>query len=252
MKPAMKKALVTGASEGIGLAIARALSAEGYIVTGVSRSENKLKDVARQLDGEYITADLSTGSGQDAIAAALKNTHYDLLVNNAGVGTSGPFTAVTLDRQTALMELNCMALMKLSYAFLSNARAGDALVNVSSVLAFMPMPDLGLYSATKSFVTAFSESLWIEQRKRDVYVMALHPGLTATDFQAHAGGTAENRPQSMGQTPDQVAKACVTALQGRSKPVVISGTQNALFASLPRFLPRKAVAGIMGRIAEKI
>jgi short-subunit dehydrogenase len=251
----MKRALVTGASEGIGLAIARKLVIEGYSVTGVARSEDKLKAMVGLLGGaphDYIVADLATDAGQAKITQHLAAAHYDLLVNNAGIGTSGSFTDVTVERQISLMNLNCAALMKLSHAFLTGARAGDALVNVSSVLAFLPMPGLGLYSATKSFVTAFSDALWAEQKKRDVYVMALHPGLTATDFQAHAGGTAEGRPQSMAQSPEQVADACIKGLRERKKPVVISGAQNFVFASLPRILSHKTVARIMGKTAEKI
>ncbi len=251
----MKKALVTGASEGIGHAIACRLALEGYQITGVARNEDKLKDLVTMIGGsghDYIVADLASEAGQSKISAALKTVHYDLLVNNAGVGTSGGFTDVAMDRQAAMLRLNCEALTRLAHAFLQNARSGDALVNVSSVLSFMPMPGLGLYSATKSFVTALSDALWWEHKKRGVYVVALHPGLTATDFQAHAGGTASNRPRSMGQTPGQVADTCLRALRARKKPVVVSGTLNFVFAALPRFLSHKAVAVIMGRIGEKI
>ena len=142
MKSTTKKALVTGASEGIGLAIARKLSVEGYAITGVSRSENRLKDMAGRLNGDYIVADLSTGEGQDKIAGHLKTNHYDLLVNNAGIGTSGPFTAVTLERQGDIAGLGSaqqLAAFRIVQEALTNAlRHGDTSRPAGVVLAEAP------------------------------------------------------------------------------------------------------------------
>lgn len=163
-----KKALITGASEGIGFVFAKRLAAEGYHVTAVARTQTKLEDLVGQLGQEhkFLVADLSTDAGQEKVAAELKNQKYDLLVNNAGVGTAGPFTDVTLERQLAMVNLNCTAVVRLAYAFLTTAKAGDALINTSSMLAFLPMPGIGLYSATKAFVTSFSESLWFEAKTK--------------------------------------------------------------------------------------
>jgi short-subunit dehydrogenase len=249
----MKKAMVTGASEGIGHALAKKLAAQGYQITGVARSEDKLKTLVAELgDGhDYIVADLADSNAQDLVIRQLEAQPYDLLINNAGVGTSGAFTEVALDRQVALLRLNVEALARLSHAYLSKARSGDALVNVSSVLAFLPMPYLGIYSATKSFVTAFSEALWYEQKKRGVYVMALHPGMTATNFQTNAGGKKGDVPENMAQTPDQVADACLSGLSARSKPVVVSGARNQFFCLLPRLMSSKLIVTMMGATSKR-
>ena len=248
-----KKALVTGASEGIGQAIARKLKDEGYLITSVARSETKLKAFTQELGAghDYIVADLSIEAGQNKIAGALDAQHYDVLINNAGVGTVGDFTDVPLDRQISMLRLNAEAVVRLAYAFLKNSKDGDALINVSSALAFMPMPGMGLYSATKSFVTAFSDTLWFEQKKRGVYVMGLHPGITATNFQTAAGGRKEDLPEGMAQTSEQVAEVAIRELKARKKPTVISGGKNAIFAGTSRILPRKSIVTMTGNMMKK-
>ncbi|HTK83628.1 MAG TPA: SDR family NAD(P)-dependent oxidoreductase [Patescibacteria group bacterium] len=248
-----KKALVTGASEGIGQAIARRLKEEGYLVTSVARSADKLKTFTAELGSghDLIVADLSTVAGQGKIADALEKGNYNLLINNAGVGTVGAFTEVPLEKQMAMLSLNAAAVVRLAYAFLKNAKSGDALVNVSSALAFMPMPGMGLYSATKSFVTAFSDTLWYEQKKRGVYVMGLHPGITATNFQVAAGGRKEDLPSHLAQTSEQVADICIKELRARRKPTVISGGKNVIFAGTSRILPRKSIVNMTGKMMEK-
>ncbi len=245
-----KKALVTGASEGIGKVFAKALAQEGYLITAVARNEARLNALVKELGAEHsaIAADLSTESGQAKVAAALEAGHFDLLVNNAGVGTSGGFLDHSIEKQKAMLRLNCEALTSLSYAFLKNAKSGDALINVSSTLAFLPMPSLGLYSATKAFVTSFTESLWFEQKKRGIYVMGLCPGITATSFQVNAGGRTEDVPASLAQTPEQVVAVALKALKTRTKPTVISGTQNSFFVALSRLLPRRSTVSMMGKM----
>ena len=161
-----KHALVTGASEGIGHSIAARLVKEGYLITGVARNEEKLKAMVIEFGNghSYWVADLSTEAGQNSVVQRMGQQHFDLLVNNAGVGTVGAFTDVAIEKQMAMMNLNCGALVRLSHAYLKNSKVGDALINVSSTLAFMPMPGIGLYSATKSFVTSFTETVWYVQK----------------------------------------------------------------------------------------
>jgi short-subunit dehydrogenase len=216
----------------------------------VARNEAKLKSLLSELGAghSHLVADLSTVAGQDLVAAELGRAPYDLLINNAGVGTTGSFTDVPVERQLAMLRLNCEAVVKLSHAFLSRAKAGDALLNVSSTLAFTPMPGFGLYCATKSFVTTFSESLWFEQSKRGVFVMDLCPGITATNFQVAAGGKQEDLPKGLSQTPEQVVDVAWDALRARAKPTVISGPKNKVFASLSRVMSRKRLVSTMGRM----
>ena len=142
-----KKALVTGASEGIGRAFSRRLATAGYTVTAIARNESRLESLIQELavpDHTFQAADLSTHEGMGAITKELERNHYDLCVNNAGFGMYGRFYEADLARLQSMTRLNCDALVAVSHAFLRNARSGDALVNVSSALAFMPMPSAGL------------------------------------------------------------------------------------------------------------
>ncbi len=248
-----KKALVTGASEGIGKVFAKKLSKSGYQVTLVARNEAKLKEGVAEIGNgaTFLLADLSSPEGQAKVVAELQSSNYDLLVNNAGVGTFGKFTDVSIDKQLAMLRLNCEALVSLSHAFLKKAKKNDALINVSSTLAFLPMPMLGLYSATKAFVTSFTESLWFEQKEKGVFVMDLCPGVTATSFSINAGGKKDDLPKGMTQTPEAVVDVALAAVKSRSRPTVISGSKNQFAAALTRFMPRKLTVSIMGRMSEK-
>lgn len=245
-----KKALVTGASEGIGYVFAKRLAAEGYEVTAVARNESRLKQLLAEIGAGHscIAADLTTEAGQDAIVQAISARHFDLLINNAGIAAMGVFTDIPLKRHVDVLTLNCETVVKLSYAYLKTAKAGDALLNVSSALAFMPMPVIGLYSATKAFVTSFSESLWFEQKPRGVYVMGLCPGITATNFNENSGGGKAETPKLMTQTPEQLVDVAMQALKSRKKPTVISGAVNNIFAFMSRLMSRKAIANMMGRM----
>lgn len=244
------RALVTGASEGIGRVFARALAGQGYQITAVARNEARLRSLVDELGPghEVLAADLSDAAAQRRVADELGRGHYALLVNNAGVGLAGGFADMPLERTLTMMHLNCDALVCLAYAFLQHAEPGDALINVSSTLAFLPMATLGAYCGSKAFVTAFSESLWYEQKRRGVYVMGLCPGITATGFHANAGAR-EDLPKRLTQTPEQVVAIALKALQHRRKPTIICGRQNALFAWLLRVLPRKAAVSLMSRVA---
>lgn len=248
-----RTAMVTGASEGIGYELAKKLAKNGYLITGVARNEIKLKALVLELGAghKYVVADLSNIAGQEKVASALTTQHYDLLVNNAGVGLVGQFTDIPVDKQLNMMSLNCGAIVRLSHAYLKTSQAGDTLINVSSTLAFTPMPGLGLYCATKSFVTAFTECLWYEQRKRGVYVLGLHPGITSTNFQVNAGGRVEDLPKGLAQTPEQVADVVIEALQARLSPTIISGIKNKIFAGMFRFMPRKAMVNMTGGMMKQ-
>ena len=248
-----KKALVTGASEGIGNSFAKKLAKDGYTITAVARNESKLKELISAIGSEhkYIIADLSTESGQKLITEELSKTHYNLLVNNAGVGVVGGFADTDIEKQISMMRLNCEAVVRLAHAFLKSAASGDSLINVSSTLAFTPMPGIGLYSATKSFVTAFSEIVWFEQKSRGVFVMDLCPGITSTQFQVNAGGRMEDLPKNMAQTPDQVVDNALNALRSRTEPTVISGVKNKIFAGMSRVMPRRSLVSMMGKMMQQ-
>lgn len=246
----MKTALVTGASEGIGRAFAVLLSKEGYTVTAVARNESRLKELATEIPGlKYIVSDLTSDAGISAVAQELTRQPYNLLVNNAGMAIFGPFHRSVSQDNRSMITLNCTALVDLSNAFLSVAKSGDALINLSSGASYLPLPWSSLYTGTKGFVTAFGESLWFEQRRRGVYVMTLCPGGTYSKFHGRAGGDeAKLVPQFM-QTPEQVVGLALKQLKQRRQPVVICGSQKILIF-LTRLLPRKWVILIASRMAE--
>ncbi|MBU1240912.1 SDR family NAD(P)-dependent oxidoreductase [Myxococcota bacterium] len=247
----MKKALITGASEGIGRAFALRLAETGFYVTAVARNKARLEELLEELpqgDHSFIVADLSTAGGVKKVATELSRNHYELLVNNAGVGVVGDFAELPLKRLQSMMKLNLDALVQLAHAYVQTTREGDALINVSSALAFMPTPMMSVYAATKAFVTSFSESLWHEQRPRGVFVMALHPGVTGTNFHTRSGGDDQNRPpESITQTPEQVVDTAMAALSKRRTPTVISGVKNKLFTSMGRLMPRRYMVSMMGK-----
>jgi len=245
---AQKNALITGASEGIGRAFAKKLAVEGYTVTATARNEDRLQALVKGLGRGHTfqAADLSTDEGIAAIAAILTRGRFNLLINNAGFGLNGDFSNAELPKVQSMMRLNCDALVSLSHAFLQQAATGDALINVSSALAFMPMPSMGVYAATKAFVTSFSESLWHEQKERGIYVMGLCPGVTATHFHDRSGGDETNRPPAaITQSPEEVVETAMQALAARGKPTVVSGIKNKVVTNLTRMLPRKGIVKMM-------
>jgi len=245
-----KNALITGASGGIGLALARALSKEGYQITVVARNQQKLDALVKELGAGHraLVADLSTSEGIDVVAAEVKATRYNLLVNNAGAGLMGAFAAADLGRSREILRLNCDAVVTLSHAFLTGAQRGDTLMNVASTLGFGAFPYSTVYAATKAFVLSFSEGLWFEQKDKGVHVVALCPGATESDFHTAAGATEANRPpKRIMETSEQVAATAVAALKRRGGPSVISGPKNkAMLFVTTRLLGRTRATVMMG------
>lgn len=245
-----KKALVTGASEGIGRAIALELARQGYQVRGVARNAERLADLARELGPAALpplVADLAKEAGAVKVSTELETGGYDLLVNNAGYSVYGAFFATPLVANRAVLEVNVVALMALAHAFLKSAKPGAALVNVASTLSYFTMAKQGTYCATKHFVRSFSNSLWYEQRSRGVYVQCLCPGATRTLFNSRAGGS-QPVPDAIAQTPEQVAALCVRELRRRKRPVVVSGFKNQLMIWIFRFLPERWGVLALGQI----
>lgn len=246
----MKKAMVTGASEGIGRAVALRLAKEGFAVTLVARNVARLKELVSKLVGhshKILVADLSKTSGQGTVRRELARNRYDILVNNAGFGVYGNFHDVDFSEYEKMMAVNMSALTALAHAFLAKARNGAALVNVSSVLGVLPLPRSAVYAASKAYVSSLSDSLWRENVKRGIHVVGICPGYTRTEFQKRAGDARRNMPALFTQTPTQVADAIWRALVRRNKPYVVSGFLN-LLATLPaRFLSRKMLVNAMAR-----
>ncbi|MEV6137543.1 SDR family NAD(P)-dependent oxidoreductase [Nocardia sp. NPDC051990] len=236
------KALVTGASAGIGRAFATSLAAAGYSVTAVARRQDALDDLLAQLGNghDHLVADLADPAGLAATAKLLHTTDYRLLVNNAGTAAPGDFSATPLESAFTTLDLNCRAMITLAHAFLEGAEPGSALVNVSSTLGHTPKPGMAVYSATKAFVTAFSESLWHEQKSRGVHVTALCPGITLTESQ-----TAQGIPAWLTQSPEQVVDRARKALSDKAGPVVLTSRTNRLTTGALRLLPRRVSLALL-------
>lgn len=182
-------ALVTGASSGIGEAMAELLATAGIPTVVVARREDRLQELAARFPSiEVLAADLGDADGLAAVVARVEDTArpIDLVVNNAGFGTSGAFHELDADRLDAEVQLNVAALTRLSRAALGAMvpRGRGFLLNVSSVVSFQPAPKLAVYAATKAYVTSLTESLHEEARGTGVHVTALCPGLTRTEFQS--------------------------------------------------------------------
>jgi len=252
-----KTALITGASAGIGAEFARALAARGATVVLVARSEDRLRALADEVARDYevraevVVADLTRPGAAADLRAALDacGLTVDLLVNNAGFGTYGPFETIAPERDGAVVALNVAAVVDLTHLFLPAmlAKGDGAVVNVASVAAFMPGPYDAVYGATKAFVLSFSEALWAQCRGRGVRVLALCPGGTATEF-FDVVGTDAGAPGPK-RTPAQVVATGLRALE-RDRSYAVDGRANYLVAQVPRVLPRVLVARLMARVTR--
>lgn len=253
----MPRALVTGASAGLGAEFARQLAARGYVITLVARREDRLRELLGRLAGsghDFIAADLGNVEECEQVARRLTVDSYDLLINNAGYSIFEPFHSAPWVRQRAMLAVNCEALLHLAHSFLSGARPGDALINLASVVAFLPTPAQPVYSASKAFVASLSECLWQEQRQRGVYVMGLCPGVTRTEFIATAsGGEADEEalPSLMLQDAEEVVADALRALDERKRPLVVTGWANRMMlALLPRVLSRFRLLRLLARAGD--
>lgn len=251
-----KRAVVTGASSGIGREFAVQLAARGYAVICIARREQKLQELVKDLPGdhhEYRVADLSNTEGVEQLSAELFINHVDLLINNAGGSVLQPFYESELTRQQHIMNTNCGALVSLAHAFLQQAKQGDALINLASIVAYLPTPAQPMYSATKAFIAAFSECLWEEQRQRGVYVMGLCPGVTETEFISGAtDGESDGQtlPPALIQTTGEVVDQALAALDKRKKAIVVTGWVNKLMLQMPRFLTRHRLLKVLAVIGD--
>jgi uncharacterized protein len=247
----MKKALITGASSGIGSVFVRELARQGYNVTCVARSEEKLQDITKEIGDShrYVRADLTDADDLAAICQELSDSKYNLLVNNAGYCIYDRFENISLEKVHHLIRLNVIALVDLSHVFLKSASSGDALINVSSALSLLPYPGGAVYSATKAFVTNFTEAIWYEYKDRGIFVMTLLPGITDTNFHYVAMGQKDYQaPSGPIYPPEVVVKEALVALQKRKNSTLISGLKYRFFTALAtRLMSRTQVISMMGK-----
>jgi short-subunit dehydrogenase len=256
--PRYRLALVTGASSGIGEHFARELAAAGSDLVLVARRADRLTALAGELASRHgvradvIAADLADPASLAPVEQRLADTEdpVDLLVNNAGYGTTGPFAEQDLGSELNEIDVNVIALVRLTHAVLPGmiSRGRGGVLNVASTAALTPAPNNATYCATKAYVTVFSEALHSEVRRHGVTVTALLPGLTRTDFQETASYNASWAPSFVWQQPQAVARAGLAAVVA-GRAVCIPGAANKAMATVLRVTPRSLVRGITGRVS---
>ncbi len=258
-----KAALITGASSGIGYELAKLCLKDGYRLVLVARSKTRLDEVARKLDPEkkskivVLPKDLSNLSSAREIFDETQGEglDIDLLVNNAGFGTYGPFVDGDMKKELEMIQLNVLALTALTKLYLPGMvqRKRGRVMNVASTAAFQPGPLMAVYYATKAYVLSFSEALANELKGSGVSVTALCPGPTETGFQA-AAKMEDSKLVASGQVKmmdaQTVAEAGYRGLMS-GKSVVVPGLQNKVMIQAVRFFPRAMITSIVRKVQER-
>ena len=262
----MKTALITGASSGIGETFARELAAKKNNLVLVARSQDKLESLATELSSKYdiktevISQDLTeAAAGQkvfDAVQA--KGLVIDLLINNAGLGDYGAFSDRPLSKQIAMVQLNVTAVVELTGLFLPQMqqRRDGAIINVSSIGGFQPIPYMSVYAATKAFILNYTEALWAENKDKNnnVRILVVCPGPTESEFYNRADfpDSATGLNSMTMAKSEKVVKESLQALEKGQSTVVAGGFANQIIANLPRFVPRDLLVSTVGKQFKNI
>ncbi len=250
-----KTVLITGASSGIGYELSKLFAADGANLVLVARNEQRLNEIASDL-GVRVTVlakDLSDPASPDEIAAALQaqSIGVDVLVNNAGFGTYGPFAKLDWAEELRMLQVNVVSLTHLTKLFLPGMieRRSGRILNIGSTGSFAPGPLMAAYCATKAYVLSLSEAISEEVRGTGVSVTALCPGVTRTGFQARANVEHTQLTSGSMMSARQVAEAGYKALL-RGQAVVVPGFVNQLLAFAVRITPRSLTRRISHRLMQ--
>jgi hypothetical protein len=249
--------LITGASSGIGLELAKCFAAEKSNLVLVARSTDKLESLAAELRSKHnvnvtvLTADLTQPNASQQIFSELKGRGLvvDVLVNNAGFGLHGNFSELPLARQMEIIKINVSALVEMTGLFLPGMLASHrgGILNVGSVAGFIPGPSMAVYYASKAFVQSFSEALFEETRGTGVIVTNLCPGPTETNFSQVARAHHTRKSQSSKMTAVEVARIGLRDFRAR-KCLSIPGKSNLALAILAtKVLPRAVVRRLVAK-----
>ena len=247
-----KWAIITGASSGIGRALAFEFAAGGFNLFLIARNEAALSQVARQchekhgVETEVVVADLSCA---DQVRNAIdviqsKSRQYDVLVNNAGFGIHGDFASADIEQNIQLLDVQLTAALRLTKAVLPAmiAQRRGRILNVASVYSFSAVPFQSVYAACKAFLLSFSSALQNELNGTGVTVTVFCPGITQTEFRSRAG--IAQKHEHSGVTAEAAARiAYVEALRG--KHIVVPGLANRLYVFVCHLLPFQVMASII-------
>jgi short-subunit dehydrogenase len=248
--------LITGASSGIGKALAFEFASKGFHLFLTARNEEAVRQVASDCAGQFkvetkvYPADLSDSKAVDGLLQALSASPIEILVNNAGFGVVGEFAQTDVGTELKMLDVQLSVTLKLTKALLPPmlARKSGRILNVASVYSFAPVPFQSAYSACKAFMLSFSESLNEELKGTGVSVTVICPGTTQTDFRVRAGIEEKNKPR--GVTAESVARIAVRqTLKG--KHLVVPGFANKLFVFFSRRLPLAFVPRVIRYINHK-
>jgi hypothetical protein len=254
-----KYALITGASEGIGLELARLMASEGWNLILVARREAILREISTELFRrhsvicEAIAADLAIPASPERIhhITQAKGLKIDALINNAGFGYYGFFQEQNIDRLAAMVEVNITALMRLTRLFLPDmlARGSGMIMNIASTASYQPVPLSGVYAATKAFVLSWSLALAEELKGTGVTVTTVCPGVTRTGFQKAAGADYLERARGRVMTAEEVAQIGYRAMM-KGKRLVVAGLHNKMMAQGNRLASHALAAKVAKMVME--
>ncbi|MDZ4406259.1 SDR family oxidoreductase [Prosthecobacter sp.] len=255
------RAVITGASSGLGAEFARQLAPLADTLVLVARRADALEAVKRELSASSAkifccVADLATDEGRKEVVAFLEENGVqpNLLINNAGLGDYGSFASSSTEKTRTQIELNITALTMLTHSLLPKLGRPAGILNVSSLASTLPMPDLAVYAASKAYVTSFSEALAVELAPQNITVSCVCPGPTPTNFSKTAkreDGTDTNREgQSLLRIPpEQVVSRALRALR-QAEACVFPGLGVSVAGKLFRLMPRRLMRVLLKRRME--
>jgi uncharacterized protein len=256
-------ALVTGASSGIGAAIAAELASRGYSLVLVARREERLRSLATELSSEHdtqveiITADLGDEAERDRLQTELggRGRAVEVLVNNAGFGHQADFVRSPRERVVEMVRLNVEAVVDLTGRFIGQMveRGRGSVINIASLGAFQPLPGSAVYGVSKAFVLSFSEAIRTELRGSGVTVTAVCPGPVRTEFMAVADvpGVEDRTPGAVWMTPEDLAKHAIDGAV-HDRRVVVPGAINRATALAGQHSPRALALPLISRFWRNV
>lgn len=250
----ISKALITGATSGIGEALAVLLAEKGISLILTGRNFEKLAELQKKISAEVYPLDLAKRESREKLGDVVRLKGVDLVINNAGFGLYGEAILLPIDKQLEMVEVNCLAVLDLTLrsakAMIEEGRRG-VILNVSSAAGFQIFPNFAVYAATKTFLNSLSQSLDLELKGKGVRVLVSCPGQVNTDFSNRAAGhLVKNQCSFLKMTPEEAARAIFRQIE-KEKRVNIFNWKYRLGTYLSRLLPTPLVAGFLQKIIAK-